>query len=49
VVRNPRYSTAMGLLVEGRSQRMRGRKVAVQSGSMGQVFTRMKDWFLGNF
>jgi cell division protein FtsA len=49
VVRNPRYSTAMGLLVEGRSQRMRGRKVAVQSGSMGQVLTRMKDWFLGNF
>ena len=49
VVRNPRYSTAMGLLVEGRSQRMRGRKVAVQSGSMGQVFSRMKDWFLGNF
>ena len=49
VVRNPRYSTAMGLLVEGSSQRMRGRKVAVQSGSMGQVFTRMKDWFLGNF
>jgi len=28
---------------------MRGRKGAVQSGSMGQVFTRMKDWFLGNF
>src|SRR6478609_566738 len=49
VVRNPRYSTAMGLLAEGRSQRMRGRKVAVQNGSMGQVFTRMKDWFLGNF
>src|SRR5712664_377335 len=49
VVRNPRYSTAMGLLVEGRSQRMRGRKVAVQSGSMGQVLGRMKDWFLGNF
>src|SRR5476651_930589 len=49
VVRNPSYSTAMGLLVEGRSQRMRGRKVAVQSGSMGQVLTRMKDWFLGNF
>ncbi|KND56288.1 Cell division protein FtsA [Candidatus Paraburkholderia kirkii] len=49
VVCNPRYSTAMGLLAEGRSQRMRGCKVAVQNGSMGQVFTRMKDWFLGNF
>jgi cell division protein FtsA len=48
-VRNPRYSTAMGLLLEGRSQRMRGRKVAVQSGSANQVWTRMKEWFLGNF
>ncbi len=47
--RNPRYSTAMGLLLEGRSQRMRGRKVAVQSGSANQVWTRMKEWFLGNF
>ena len=49
VVRNPRYSTAMGLLVEGSAQRMRGRKVAVQSGNAGQVFTRMKEWFLSNF
>jgi len=49
VVRSPRYSTAMGLLLEGRSQRLRGRKVAVQSGSVGQVWGRMKDWFLGNF
>lgn len=49
VVRNPRYSTAMGLLVEGSAQRMRGRKVAVQSGSAGQIFSRMKEWFLNNF
>src|ERR1700709_2514892 len=49
VVRNPRYSTAMGLLLEGRAQRMRGRKVAVQSGSANQVWGRMKEWFLGNF
>ncbi len=49
VVRNPRYSTAMGLLVEGSAQRMRGRKVAVQSGSAGQIFSRKKEWFLSNF
>ncbi|MGI4812855.1 MAG: cell division protein FtsA [Janthinobacterium lividum] len=49
VVRNPRYSTAMGLLLEGRSQRLRGRKVAVQTGSMRQVLARMKEWVLGNF
>lgn len=49
VVKSPRYATVMGLLLEGRVQRMRGRKVAVQSGSVKQVWTRMKDWFVGNF
>ncbi|VVD88365.1 MULTISPECIES: cell division protein FtsA [Pandoraea] len=49
VVRSPRYATAMGLLLEGRSQRMRGRKVAVQSGQANQVWTRMRDWFFSNF
>ncbi len=49
VVRNPRYATAMGLLVEGNAQWLRGRKMAVQSGSARQIFTRMKDWFLSNF
>ena len=39
----------MGLLLEGRVQRMRGRKVAVQSGSVKQVWGRMKEWFVGNF
>ncbi|TMS58038.1 cell division protein FtsA [Imbroritus primus] len=49
VVKSPRYATVMGLLQEGRVQRMRGRKVAVQSGSFKQVWQRMRDWFLGNF
>lgn len=49
VVKSPRYATVMGLLQEGRVQRMRGRKVAVQSGSFKQVWQRMKEWFLGNF
>ncbi|MCS6764307.1 MAG: cell division protein FtsA [Candidatus Protistobacter heckmanni] len=49
VVRSPRYATVIGLLQEGRSQRMRGRKVAVQSGSAKQIVQRMKDWFLGSF
>ncbi|SOY89359.1 cell division protein FtsA [Cupriavidus taiwanensis] len=49
VVKSPRYATVMGLLLEGRVQRMRGRKVAVQSGSVKQVWTRMKEWFVGNF
>ena len=38
VVKSPRYSTVMGLLQEGCVQRMRGRKVAVQSGSVKQVW-----------
>ncbi|MBU64958.1 MAG: cell division protein FtsA [Cupriavidus sp.] len=49
VVKSPRYSTVMGLLQEGCVQRMRGRKVAVQSGQVKQVWTRMKEWFVGNF
>ncbi|UDG82219.1 cell division protein FtsA [Candidatus Vallotia cooleyia] len=49
VVRNLQYSTAMGLLVEGCSQRMRGRKAATQSGSATRAWSRIKDWFLGNF
>ncbi|MFJ4293911.1 cell division protein FtsA [Cupriavidus sp. NPDC089707] len=49
VVKSPRYATVMGLLLEGRVQRMRGRKVAVQSGSVKQVWGRMKEWFVGNF
>lgn len=49
VVRSPRFSTVMGLLTEARLQRVRGRKVAQQSGSLSQIFARMKEWFLGNF
>ncbi|PSB92391.1 cell division protein FtsA [Candidatus Pandoraea novymonadis] len=49
VVCNPRYATAMGLLLEGSSQRMRGRKVAVHSGQASQVWGRMRDWFFSNF
>jgi cell division protein FtsA len=49
VVRSPRYSTAVGLLEEARIQRLRGRKVAEQSGSFRETIRRMKEWFLGNF
>ncbi|KAA0217152.1 MAG: cell division protein FtsA [Lautropia sp.] len=49
VVRSPRYSTAVGLLEEARLQRLRGRKVAEQSGSFKETLRRMREWFLGNF
>jgi cell division protein FtsA len=45
-VRNPRYATAMGLLLEGVAQQQRGSKE--QPMSMGQVFGRMKSWFARN-
>ncbi len=49
VVRSPRYSTGVGLLEEARMQRLRGRKVAEQSGSFKETLRRMREWFLGVF
>jgi cell division protein FtsA len=48
VVRNPRYATAMGLLLEGAQQIQQGR-VSQQNGSVRAVFGRMRDWFQRNF
>jgi cell division protein FtsA len=48
VTRNPRYSTAMGLLMEGQSQRKRGIKVR-DTSSFRQVLARMRSWFEKNF
>jgi cell division protein FtsA len=49
VVRTPRFATAIGLLEEARTQRLRGRKVAEQSGSFKETLRRMREWFLGSF
>lgn len=48
VVRNPRYATAMGLLLEGAAQVRQGR-LSKQTGSFRAVFSRMRDWFQRNF
>jgi cell division protein FtsA len=48
VLRSPRFSTSIGLLMEGQAQLMRGRRVS-QSGSFQGAFLRMKEWFTGNF
>jgi len=48
VLRSPRYSTGIGLLMEGQAQLLRGRR-ASQSGAFQGVMARMKDWFTGNF
>ena len=47
-VRNPRYSTAMGLLVEGVAQKKRGLKLQGPT-SFKQILARMKAWFSKNF
>jgi cell division protein FtsA len=48
LVRNPRYSTAMGLLLEGMAQRKRGLKVR-DTGSFKGILARMRAWFEKNF
>lgn len=49
VVRSPRFATAMGLLQEAHAQRLRGRKVAAQTGAFKSTLNRMKEWIIGNF
>ena len=48
IVHSPRYSTAVGLLMEGRSQVVRGHR-AVQAGTVQGLMARMREWFTGNF
>jgi cell division protein FtsA len=49
VMRNPRYSTGVGLLVEGYSQFQRVENSRLQVGSFQGVLERMKAWFKSNF
>lgn len=49
VVRNTRYSTAVGLLLQGKLQYQRHQMARMQSASFGQVMSRLKSWFQGNF
>jgi cell division protein FtsA len=49
VVRHPRYSTAMGLLLEGMQQYRAQELVRTQTGAFQQLLDRMKAWFKGNF
>ena len=48
VVRNPRYATAVGLLLEGVLQTQQG-KFSRQNGSVRAVLGRMREWFQRNF
>jgi cell division protein FtsA len=49
VIRNPRYSTGVGLLMAGISQHQRNQIEKLQSGSFKQIVGRMKKWFETNF
>jgi cell division protein FtsA len=49
VVRNPRYSTAVGLLLEGRDQYLRQELARAQISGMQSVIERMKGWWKANF
>jgi len=48
VIRSPRYSTAVGLLLDGKSRTERGLH-ARHGGSYKQVLSRMREWFQRNF
>jgi cell division protein FtsA len=49
VVRNPRYATAVGLLLDGREQFLRGQAARAQVAGIGGAAERMKQWFKANF
>ena len=50
MARSPRNSTAMGLLLEALTQRQRGARAGGgKTSSAGGLFTRVRDWFAGNF
>lgn len=46
MMRNPRFSTAMGLLSQARNEHGRGRKVAQQKGRVQTLLSRAKEWFM---
>ncbi len=49
VVRNPRYSTGMGLIAAGLDQMKREQHAKLSGAGFKDVFERMKGWFKGNF
>jgi cell division protein FtsA len=49
VVRTPRYSTGIGLLLAGMEQIQHQQNTRLQGGSAKQIFARMKGWFQKNF
>jgi cell division protein FtsA len=48
-VRNPRYSTSVGLLLAGLEKHDLDHAARMQGASFGQVMNKMKSWFKQNF
>ena len=49
VISNPRYSTAMGLIIEANRDLSRFESDVFDSNSWLEVLRKMKSWFVGNF
>jgi cell division protein FtsA len=49
VIRSPRYSTGVGLLMAGLTQHQRHQIEKMQSGSFKHIVERMRRWFETNF
>ena len=49
VVKNPRFSTGVGLLQYGKDQMNPRLVLKSESAGVGQMFQRMKAWFAGTF
>jgi cell division protein FtsA len=49
VISNPRYSTAMGLIIEANKDLLKIEQDILQSNSWFEIVKKMKSWFVGNF
>lgn len=49
IIHNPIYATGVGLLVYGQKQRLSQREVVISQPSIKNLWSRMKNWFQGNF
>jgi cell division protein FtsA len=49
IVNNPIYATGVGLLVYGQKQRHSQRDLALNQPNVKSLWSRMKNWFQGNF
>ncbi len=49
IINNPIYATGVGLLVYGLKQRQNQREVVINQPNLKSLWSRMKNWFQGNF